>query len=662
MTILFHDSEALERGDDFKYRPSYDDANDVKLVCMRKKGNKKSKFFNFEKGDKIKDVRSFIEKQINSDHKRGRQTIVINHYWNYDICYLTKGERHNTYRWDIIRDIPFIMDFRKKLTEEEVEGFRKDAPKCPYCKVSMREYDVNDYFVQFKCPLCKRNRKRDKHARFLDSMNFFSMSLAKLGEIIGHSKMEMPKSVYSLDDVKEYCENDVIILEKAWSYLMESMSKLGYNPRNPITISKLGYNLLQYVCSKEKIIKNGREYSQYDFLWNRGKIRSPTKEPEFVKACCRGGRLERFAMDNGVFKASKLDINSAYPFVCVHRDFPDPMTEKVIEFPDEDILNELGCVRATVKSPKAYVGYLPINYNNKRIYPTDVTLTGVWTIFELRNAIKKYGYKLISMDKAVVYKKLPFNLFKSFYNRLYKIKSKNIDNLKPIAKLIMNGTTGKFIQRDNRMIRKIIRREDMPKYAKEGFSLKTMVSKTGDYIIEKKVNPKGFSKNAHPIIYAHITAYSRDYLYEHLIKIPPKDLLYCATDSIMFKNKDHIKNFKIGEKLGEWKVEAIDKPVEFFENECFHRVGDEIKANGIRRGTANLKSLRENGKVERRQLFTMKMALKTGKFEKVGKFFKNEVSLKGIPRRRIKYPPYIEEVLPSEFVRHLEETMEIRNI
>lgn len=644
MTTLFHDSEAFIKGKDWIYRPSYDNANDVKLVCIRKEGNKKSKFFNLEKQD-ANDVRKYIEKQIDSDFYRGKGTIVINHFWNYDICYLTKGERENTDRWEIMNDNPFIAEFRMKLTEEEKERLRKTGTICSRCKKQMEVTETNDYYIQLRCKKCGKNKKNSKKARLIDSMNFFKMSLKRLGEIIGHKKMEMPKETSSIEEIKKYCENDVIILEKAWKYLKESLNKLGYVPKNLMTISKLGYNLLQFVCSKTPY----KNHTQYSFLWKEGSIRFPTKEEDFIKMACRGGRLERFSLQDGVQIGNKIDINSCYPYVCVNNPFPDPKTEKVIEYPNEKDLNKIGCSEVTIKSPCIYVGYLPITYNKRRIYPNSTIMRAVWTNHEIKYAIEKLGYELIEMHKSVVYEEMPFNFFKTFYEKLYKIKTNNRDNMAQIVKMIMNSTTGKFIQKNKRKMKKVTTRNNLRSFMAQGYKFKTDIPNTDKIIMEKEYEEK-LSKNAHPIIYAHITAYARTYLYENLIKIKPTDLLYCATDSILFKNKENIKKFEIGEEMGQWKSEATDMEIEFVGNETFYRIGNEIKANGIRRGTVDMESLRRGTNIQRKHLYTLKMALKTGEFEKVGSFIKEEVSLKGIPRRKIKYPPYIEETTKSRMI------------
>lgn len=170
---------------------------------------------------------------------------------------------------------------------------------------------------------------------------------------------------------------------------------------------------------------------------------------------------------------------------------------------------------------------------------------------------------------------------------------------------------------------------------------------------------KKYSRTSNPIIYAYITAYARTYLYEHLIKIPFEDLLYCATDSIIFKNKDNLKYFNLNDELGGWKIEKTSHEAEFFKTECYYRIGDEIKASGVRKRDVTLKGLRGEEKLTTKSLFTAKMGWKTGDFDKVGTFIEKPINLKGLPKRSIKLPSYIEENTPSQVKSMFEEAMQI---
>jgi hypothetical protein len=179
--------------------------------------------------------------------------------------------------------------------------------------------------------------------------------------------------------------------------------------------------------------------------------------------------------------------------------------------------------------------------------------------------------------------------------------------------------------------------------------------------MEKKTPPV-VSQRSYPIIYAHITAYARTFLYEILKKIPADDLLMCATDSVGFLGEKNFRHFDIGTEMGQWKIVGKDQEIEFFNNGCFYRFGDDIKANGIRRGMATLNALRQRESLFRRQLYTMKMALKSGDFDKVGKFFETELQLRSAPRIPRYYDTYIEDLHPEFYLDKIKFTASIPNL
>ena len=104
-------------------------------------------------------------------------------------------------------------------------------------------------------------------------------------------------------------------------------------------------------------------------------------------------------------------------------DFPNLAEEIYIEDPLKDLKLEevikedlIGVAECEVIAPDIKLGYLPIRYKNTIFFPTNKSMTGTWTILELREAMK-LGYEIKKMNWCCVYPRLDDNLFTSLLIR-----------------------------------------------------------------------------------------------------------------------------------------------------------------------------------------------------------------------------------------------------
>jgi hypothetical protein len=220
----------------------------------------------------------------------------------------------------------------------------------------------------------------------------------------------------------------------------------------------------------------------------------------------------------------------------------------------------------------------------------------------------------------------------------------------------MNSVTGKFGYRRENRHEIEVRLEDFDKYKSLGYI--GIMSKGDGNIIMRKSGDREYSHYSSGVVYAHITAYARDMLYNHVKKIPYEDLLYLATDAIVFKGKNNLKHFNISNKMGDWKVEEEGSEFEAW-NEQYYRIDNNIKASGVRKPDVSIKALRE-GKVETTAMFTIKMAWKKGEFENMGSFEDKLLLLKSVPKRWRYYPKEIREELKSDMFRSIDFIEKIR--
>lgn len=600
MTIIAIDTETAEKQPDGSYKPTLNAQKGI-LACLIEEGKKKPKYFNLEK--QPESLYQYILKKTEIEAKR-KKTIEIwslNH--QYDFSVYAKGHY----------------------------------------------YDENIKPISYNPFIHILTTKQGGEARLLDIGNFYNKkTLAEIGQLIGTPKTKMPEKFWNINDIKQYCYNDTLIAIQSIQKLKQALKELGWSIKRFTTAPRLAMTIFQNELSKKEITKNdGRTVKAYGYWFNKGKIHQ-TKQPEYLRMACRGARIEMFGQPDKTYKNTyKVDINSCYPYICSINEFPDLIKEKLITEPTIQDLNEIGISEVTIKAPNKPIGYLPIRYK-KVIYPTNCTLKGFWTNHEIKQAIKE-GYILEDIHTTINYKPLPFNPFKDIFEKLYKIKNEPNNMLRYTAKLLMNSLTGKFAYQKQDKETKKINRTELYKHLGQGYTPVTPIHGTPDIIIEK-VHAKKYANTSHPAIYAMIMAYARDYLYQHMKLIQPEDLLYVATDAIIFKGEHNLKHFNIGTQMGQWKLEKNNVESEFW-NEDWYKIDNEIKSSGARKIDVTIEAIKGIKPLTTLNMTSLKQAKKQGKPELAGTFYNKTMNITRSPKRQIQYPPYIEEIPPSRLIK-----------
>ena len=415
------------------------------------------------------------------------------------------------------------------------------------------------------------------------------------------------------------------------------------------------------------------------YLFEGGRIIKPKNyyNVKILKNAHRGGRNELYKEKGFIGKKIvNIDINSLYPYVMANmEEFPDLRSEfrlTPMMFTTEDTLKFIGVVEASVYFPEKKLGYLGYRYRNGLFFPykfdfdieeAEAQLRGMyeegydceellreaekgtlkggicrgfWTTFELRRALEE-GYKILKIHDGVLYRDLGFNPFKELQTGLYDLRMKSEGVMKTVIKLIMNNMYGKFAEIQTEEKRAYCDRKDLPVYEKRGYEAVKDID--NQYFVKKESNPK-LAGSSHPIITTLITALARDVIYRELKKIANddfEDLVYTNTDSIFFMNKKkHIKKFKIGEKMGEFKIER-DEDEGLFARENSYRHGKQ-EVGDIKEDKKILKEIKKmklalsgspNRNISDEQLlgkkpyytditYSQKKAFLTGNFEKAG--------------------------------------------
>lgn len=411
-----------------------------------------------------------------------------------------------------------------------------------------REY-VIDKFVIEQVFIVSAKGKNNSRIIFIDTKNWFSTSLKRLGKAFGLDKGEIKDFENVTDEeLLPYCYNDSKIVAEVVIKFIDFINKHDLGNFS-ITSASQAFNAYRHRFMREKTIVIHGKSDYYDL----------------EQQTYRGGRTDIFKQ--GVYyNIYKLDINSMYPFVMRNNDYPiAPLSRRIL-------------IKGNIKDLKEYVKkYFVIAdcdicltepsiaiKRNKLVFPIGNIKNAYLTNPELEYLLSNNSIKTI--NRYLLYKKE--NIFSEYVDYFYNIKQNSTGPMKELSKLFLNSLYGKFGQRalggiseyDNYISRSFFELvDDNGCYFEHETGNKIM--KIGDKIYSVSPKLKKPSYNSSPIISSAVTAYARMYLFK-LFKICGfENLYYCDTDSI-FTNRlgyEKLKNcgYVDNNKLGLLKVEDI---------------------------------------------------------------------------------------------------------
>lgn len=419
---------------------------------------------------------------------------------------------------------------------------------------------LGDYGFEIELPvfesstfiLVTRNVEERKRIIFLDTFNYFKTSLEKIGEMLGEQKLDIDFDKCSLNDLRLYCMQDVRIIKQLILKWMEYLEE--HNLGN-----------MKYTAASQSFTAFRHKYMQHDICIHAN--------PEVIKLeqdSYRGGRTEAFFVGD-LKDISVVDINSLYPFVMKHFDFPirlvahkEGLTQKDIEY----LINEgyLVVAECEIQTDKNVIGVKhEIGESKKLIFPVG-TFTVTLTNPEI-NLLLSTGGKINRVGKLSVYEK--GNIFTHFVTENYALRRKyqkeNNFVFSEMVKLILNSLYGKFGQQQ-RLLRRI---GDAPpdlvlyEYCVDADTGKrfTQLIFGGGVWINERTTEESF--NSFTAIASYVTAYARTYLY--LLMQIPDNVYYCDTDSLMIQTEELTRfGHLIGTDLGLLKLEYSGENIRIY--------------------------------------------------------------------------------------------------
>ena len=365
-------------------------------------------------------------------------------------------------------------------------------------------------------PIIFKMHKEGRSIKFIDTLNIWRMSLAAIGKSINLPKKDMPEG---WDDEKlgdEYCMRDVEIIMQAvieWFDFLREHDLGGFAP----TLASQAVRAYRHRFMKHKILIDDNE----DAL-------------TMAREAYHGGRTECFFIGETTTPLYQLDVNSMYPDIMSRCLMPTKLIgvfKRVKHLELHKLLKTHAVVAEVIikTNEPVYSQYT----NGKLIFPIgtfSATLSTPEILYALDNG------HVVSIDKVAIYEHEI--IFKDYVEYLYKIrqeyKAAGNDSSSNMAKIMMNSLYGKFGQRGRVY-------ETTEQNDSKAISTWTEIDADTKQVIQyrqfagmvQQLIEEPESRDSHPAIAAHVTAYARIQMWEIYKQAGLENCYYSDTDCVV---------------------------------------------------------------------------------------------------------------------------------
>lgn len=278
---------------------------------------------------------------------------------------------------------------------------------------------------------------------------------------------------------------------------------------------------------------------------------------QLIRKAYRGGRVEVFIPR--MMGGFHYDVNSLYPYVMKVNDFPygefDEREGDQAQFvwsKRQKYGNNycMGFVEASVHIPPLWIPPLPVNRDDKLIFPVG-NVRDIWTMEELENAMR-YGVEVIAVHRTLTFsRKAP--LFHNFVMTYEDLKKNATGAKREFAKTMQNSLYGKF--GTGRVKEGWFGKWQEDELRESGIDFKRVKNHVlnVEFLIAKK---EISAKYIQPQLAAYVTSFARILLYNSIMaQVSKGDLVaYCDTDSMVCSSE--LPEDMVHDKdYGKWKKE-----------------------------------------------------------------------------------------------------------
>lgn len=359
----------------------------------------------------------------------------------------------------------------------------------------------------------------------LDSYWLIRQSLREIGKWMGKAKggAEGSTDIFygPLDVLRDYNRDDCIILYDAIRTVEDTV--LGLGGRLEMTIASTAMGLFR------------RRYLKQD-------IHTNDKINELSNSAYIASRVEVFERE--CQSADYWDINSSFPYSMTF-DAPGNFLSSSKRLKDDD---SISMVKATVSVRGCDLPPIPFRTDDRRIYFPTGTWNQWFSSVDIR-LLERSGHKVESIDEVLYFES--FHDLKDYANEIYTLR-KNSDSPaeKVVLKFLLNSLYGKFAEGE-------LKSKYLVNPPPEFFDVPEIIN--GKIPGTRKfVTPGVWEQfetrsipHRHVPIAMHITALSRQWLYDHMAKA--SKVFYCDTDGFGVPDTD--KFYEESNELGGLKNE-----------------------------------------------------------------------------------------------------------
>lgn len=422
-------------------------------------------------------------------------------------------------------------------------------------------------YINEKPPFFLRVVKDKRFVCLIDTLNFFTTSLADLGVSIGIPKLAMPRDSGAAETWDNYCRRDVEVLQVA----VESFIRF-------IIMEDLG-NFRPTLASQAMNAYRHRFMHHFILIHDNEKVCELERDSYY------GGRVENFFLGEVNEKLYYLDVNSLYPFVMGSELYPNVLrgTAVTLTLPQLKLLLEGYCVTARVVIETDEPVY-PFRTRDRLLFPIgrmETTLSTPELIHALRHN------RIRSVGRVAWYQKA--DLFSDFVATLYAQRQQYARNGNPafafLCKILLNSLYGKFGQsgRNWETVRPAEPTDPVEWWEqdeKDGPVVKYRIR----FDLVQRLEKDDESRDSFPAIAAHVTAYARMHMWRLMQNAGYPHVFYSDTDSLVvdeigFRSlAANISEFE----LGMLKVEDVANNATFYGPKDYH-FGRTERHKGIRR-------------------------------------------------------------------------------
>lgn len=380
---------------------------------------------------------------------------------------------------------------------------------------------------------------------FVDTMNYFPVSLDKVAASVGMSKIDVDFQDVDDETLAVHCRRDVEIIYEAIKRMITETVLSGLGSFK-LTASSLSHSIYRHSYMKHKIT-----------------VSHDIKVVEFEREAYTGGytQLAKLAQP-GDPELFKLDVNSMYPAAMVDNVFPT----QLIEFAGQVNLRVLErflngymvIARVNLNTDEAVY---PMKYSTFTAYPVG-RFTATLSTPMLKYAVERGHIETVDWMSVYMGEKIFKDFITAMYGRKMDARAENDAAREMFYKSINNTLYGKFGQRQTETKRV----GNAPIHEFNMFD--AYDAKTGEEWKELHaggsilfIYQRGESRYTSYAIAAHITDYARLKLFELRRQAGIENVFYMDTDSLIVNRAGSGNLQKLVEPdiLGALKIEDTGK-------------------------------------------------------------------------------------------------------